>query len=73
MPKPVDPVDPASTPMQEYRLRIHPQRPEQAWRAELRELAALPDAAPLTFDTPLELARYLARDATARAPGAGLR
>lgn len=64
------PTEPGSAMAQEYQLRIRPQRPEQAWQAELRDLAAPADATPLTFDTPLELARHLARSAT---PGPGLR
>lgn len=60
---------PGSASALEYRLRIHPQRPDQAWQAELRELAAPLDAAPLIFDTALELARHLA----GVKPGAGLR
>jgi hypothetical protein len=61
----------------EYRLRIHPQRPDHAWQAELQDAAAPPGTAPLTFDTPLELARHLSRDPArgpaGPAPAAGLR
>jgi hypothetical protein len=55
--------------VQEYRLRIHPQRPDHDWQAELQNLTAPPEAAPLTFDTPLELARHL----SGGTPRSGLR
>ena len=64
------PPEPSGMPAQEYRLRVHPQRSDAPWQAELRDLAAPSDAPPLTFDTPLELARHLARSGT---PGPGLR
>lgn len=69
--------DPGGAPVQEYRLRIHPQQSDHAWRAELCDVASPSDVAPLTFDTPLELARHLAQNSAGRTttskPGAGLR
>ena len=67
------PTEPGGTPPQEYRLRIHPQRPDHAWQAELQDLTAPLGTAPLTFDTPLELARHLARGPIGRPPTVGLR
>ena len=64
------PPDPSGAPAQGYRVGVRPQRPDGPWQAELRDIAAPADAAPLTFDTPLELARHLARSGT---PGPGLR
>jgi len=50
--------DPKPAPVHEYRLSVHSL---PGWHAELRDLAAPDGAAPLHFDTPLELARHLAR------------
>ena len=62
-------ADPDPTPEREYRLRIRLPRPDRAWQAELRDLAAATDSPALVFDTPLELARHLA----GATPGNGLR
>lgn len=55
-PRPPPALPPPS--VREYRLRV---QVVPAWEAELQELSAPTPDAPLRFDTPLELARHLAR------------